>query len=434
MIDKILEEYAEEEKQKTGITNLRIKNNNNAGYYIEITKGKLDQVPAHFIMRRSLVNAERYTTERLQELEHQLNEAGTRIIQLERDLFVEIRAQIAKHVPYLLQTSREIAYTDVTSSLAYASILHNWIRPLVDDSSAFEVVNGRHPVVELHLPEGEFVPNDITISSPADFNENCSTSFALITGPNMAGKSTYLRQNALIALLAQTGSFVPAEKAHIGVVDRIFCRVGASDNLARGESTFLVEMTETANILRSATEKSLVIMDEVGRGTSTEDGLSIAWAISEYLLNTIKCKTLFATHYHELTRLNHNAMKLLCMAVSDKSGSIVFLRKIMEGASENSYGLHVAKLAGVPESVISRASEILQHIQQTAGERPLVSDEISTKTTSDEKKSPFSATAPGLFSDEELVLDEILSQDPENMTPMQALQLISRWKSALSGR
>ena len=175
-------------------------------------------------------------------------------------------------------------------------------------------------------------------------------------------------------------------------------------------------------------------MDEVGRGTSTEDGLSIAWAISEYLLNTIKCKTLFATHYHELTRLNHNAMKLLCMAVSDKSGSIVFLRKIMEGASENSYGLHVAKLAGVPESVISRASEILQHIQQTAGERPLVSDEISTKTTSDEKKSPFSATAPGLFSDEELVLDEILSQDPENMTPMQALQLISRWKSALSGR
>lgn len=432
--NKILEEYAEEEKQKTGITNLRIKNNNNAGYYIEITKGKLDQVPAHFIMRRSLVNAERYTTERLQELEHQLNEAGTRIIQLERDLFVEIRAQIAKHVPYLLQTSREIAYTDVTSSLAYASILHNWTRPLVDDSSAFEVVNGRHPVVELHLPDGEFVPNDITISSPADFNENCSTSFALITGPNMAGKSTYLRQNALIALLAQTGSFVPAEKAHIGIVDRIFCRVGASDNLARGESTFLVEMTETANILRSATEKSLVIMDEVGRGTSTEDGLSIAWAISEYLLNTIKCKTLFATHYHELTRLNHNAMKLLCMAVSDKSGSIVFLRKIMEGASENSYGLHVAKLAGVPESVISRASEILQHIQQTAGERPLVSDEISTKTTSDEKKSPFSATAPGLFSDEELVLDEILSQDPENMTPMQALQLISRWKSALSGR
>ncbi len=432
--NKILEEYAEEEKEKTGISNLRIKNNNNAGYYIEITKGKLQQVPEHFIMRRSLLNAERYTTARLQELEHELNEASSKIIQLERDLFIEVRSQIAKFVPYLLQTSHEIAHTDVSASLAYSAILHNWVRPIVDDSSVFEVKNARHPVVEFHLPAGEFVPNDLSICSPLDFSQNCSTSFALITGPNMAGKSTYLRQNALIALLAQTGSFVPASSAHIGVVDRIFCRVGASDNLARGESTFLVEMTETANILRSATEKSLVIMDEVGRGTSTEDGLSIAWAISEYLLNTIKCKTLFATHYHELTRMEHSALKLLCMDVAENAGEVVFLRKIKEGASENSYGLHVAKLAGIPQSVIARANEILLRLQQMAEEKPMISSDIPTETASEKEKSHFSTTAPGLFSDEEMVLDEILSCDPENLTPMQALQLVSRWKNSLSGR
>lgn len=431
--NRILSEYAEEEKEKTGISNLRIKSNNNAGYYIEITKGKLQQVPEHFIMRRSLLNAERYTTAKLQELEQELNRAGTRIIELERDLFIEVRSKIAALVPYLLQTSREIAYTDVTSALSYAAILHNWVRPIIEDSSVFEIKDGRHPVVELHLPGGEFVPNDISISSPDDFYEDCSTSFDLITGPNMAGKSTFLRQNALIALLAQTGSFVPASSARLGIVDRIFCRVGASDNLARGESTFLVEMTETANILRTATKKSLVIMDEVGRGTSTEDGLSIAWAISEYLLNNLKCKTLFATHYHELTRINHPSLKLLCMAVSENSGSVVFLRKIKEGASENSYGLHVAKLAGVPDTVIRRAGEILSKLQTLAGDRPIVDENLSTRQ---EESLPnhFSTTAPGLFSDEELVLDEILSSDIENMTPIQALQLIARWKSSLSGR
>ena len=429
--NKILEDYVEEEKTKTGIQNLRIKSNNNAGYYIEVTKGKLQQVPEHFIMRRSLMNAERYTTQKLQELEHELNEAGGKILQLERDLFIEVRSKIALNVPYLLQISREIAYADVVSSLAYAATLYGWVKPLVDDSSVFMIQEGRHPVVELHLPQGEFVPNDISIRSPSDFFEDEHTSFALITGPNMAGKSTYLRQNALIALLAQIGSFVPASKAHIGIVDRIFCRVGASDNLARGESTFLVEMTETAGILRSATEKSLVIMDEVGRGTSTEDGLSIAWAISEYLLNTIKCRTLFATHYHELTRISHDALKLLCMAVSENSGSVVFLRRIKEGASENSYGIHVARLAGVPEPVIARASNILAHLQKIAGDRPVL-EESTIKVPDEEKKS--TPIVPGLFSDEELVLDEILSSDPENMTPMQALQLISRWKTSLSGR
>lgn len=432
--NNILAEYAEEEKRRTGITNLRIKNNNNAGYYIEITKGKLQQVPSHFIMRRSLLNAERYTTQRLQELEHELNEAGTKIVELERNLFIEVRSKIASLVPYLLQVSHEIAYTDVSCALAYSAILHNWVRPVIDSSTAFEVKDGRHPVVELHLPDGEFVPNDISISSPLDFNETCSTSFALITGPNMAGKSTYLRQNALIALLAQTGSFVPASYAHIGVVDRIFCRVGASDNLARGESTFLVEMTETANILRSATEKSLVIMDEVGRGTSTEDGLAIAWAVSEYLLDSVKCKTLFATHYHELTRMSHKAMKLLCMAVAENSGDVVFLRKIKEGASENSYGLHVASLAGIPGEVIKRASEILCHIQKIAGERPVVNDNVPVDIPIENNDTKLSLTSPGLFTDEEMVLDEILSSDPENMTPLQALQFVARWKNSLSGK
>src|SRR5574344_667615 len=238
---RILDEYCEEEKQKTGIQNLRIRNNNNAGYFIEVTKGKLLHVPEHFIMRRSLVNADRYTTEKLQELEQELNDANTHILELERDLFVEVRRKLMEYVPFLLQTSHEIAYTDVTSSFAQAALVNRWVRPDVDDGTEFSVKAGRHPVVELHLPAGEFVPNDTDICAKSLGGES---SFDLITGPNMAGKSTYLRQNALIALLAQTGSFVPAAEAHIGIVDRIFCRVGASDNLARGESTFLVEMTE----------------------------------------------------------------------------------------------------------------------------------------------------------------------------------------------
>ncbi|MDE5613400.1 MAG: DNA mismatch repair protein MutS, partial [Treponemataceae bacterium] len=356
------------------------------------------------------------------------------IVQLERDLFIEIRRTLAADVPYLLQASHEIAYADVTAGFARAAVLYRWVRPLVDDGTDFSVVAGRHPVVEMHLPQGEFVPNDIAVASSADRDAECKTSFDLITGPNMAGKSTYLRQNALIALLAQTGSFVPADRAHIGMVDRIFCRVGASDNLARGESTFLVEMTETAHILRSATEKSLVIMDEVGRGTSTEDGLSIAWAVSEYLLNTVRCKTLFATHYHELTRMEHPALKLSCMAVSEQGDSVVFLRKVRAGASENSYGIHVARLAGIPQSVIARAKQILERLQTIAGDRPVLDDAMPTATISAEQPSRPSPVAPGLFSDEEMVLDEILSADPDNMTPIDALQLVSRWKRTLSGR
>ena len=423
--NKVLTDYEAEEKEKTGISTLRIKYTNAFGYFIEVSKGKLSSVPSHFIMRRALVNGDRYTTEKLQELEQQLNESSTKILELERDLFLEIRSSLQKFIPYLLQISSEIANTDVSASLAQAAIQNNWIKPDIEDSTVFEIKNGRHPVVEKHLPTGEFVPNDTLISG--DGYEDLP-SFALITGPNMAGKSTYLRQNALISLLAQTGSFVPADKARIGIVDRIFCRVGASDNLAKGESTFLVEMTETANILRSATSKSLVIMDEVGRGTSTEDGLAIARAVSEYLLDSVKCKTLFATHYHELSRMEAPRLKMLCMSVSEKGNSVVFLRKVVDGVTANSYGIHVASLAGIPQKVIDRAKVILAHIQSTNNDKPLLPDVIENPKNTQQNQGP------GLFSDEEIIISEILSVDLDNMTPINALQTISRWKKTLSGQ
>ena len=422
--NKVLMEYEAEEREKTGINNLKIKYTNASGYFIEVSKGKLSNVPPHFIMRRVLVNGDRYTTERLQSLEMELNESSTKILELERDLFIEVRTSIQQYISYLLQIADEISNTDVISCFAFAAIKHNWVCPTLENSTIFEIKNGRHPVVENHLPTGEFVPNDSYVCSD---DENLP-SFNLITGPNMAGKSTYLRQNALIALLAQTGSYVPASYARIGIVDRIFCRVGASDNLAKGESTFLIEMIETANILHSATQKSLVIMDEVGRGTSTEDGLAIARAVSEYLLDSIKCRTFFATHYHELTRMEHPSLKMLCMQISEQNGTVVFLRKVIEGITENSYGIHVAKLAGVPDVVIDRANVILAHIQNSASEKPIMPKEIEAKDT---KINNYSS--PGLFSDEEIIISEILSSDLDNITPLEALQNIARWKKNLSG-
>ena len=428
--NQILSEYEAEEREKTGISTLRVKYTNAAGYFIEVSKGKLGAVPAHFIMRRALVNGDRYTTERLQQLEAELNESSTKILELERDLFVEIRSSLAKYIPYLLQVADEIANTDAAASFAQAAIEHNWVRPEIEESTHFEIKDGRHPVVENHLPTGEFVPNDALLSA----GDETIPSFALITGPNMAGKSTYLRQNALIALLAQTGSFVPASRARLGIVDRIFCRVGASDNLAKGESTFLVEMTETANILHAATKKSLVIMDEVGRGTSTEDGLAIARAVSEYLLDTIGCKTFFATHYHELSRMEHPSLKMLCMDVLEQNGSVVFLRKVKEGVTENSYGIHVAKLAGIPQAVIDRANVILSHIQALANDNPIILDDVPAKSSESEKTLAAAPVNPGLFSDEEIIISEILSVDTDNLTPLNALQIIARWKKALSGQ
>ena len=423
--NQILSEYEQEEKERTGISTLKIKYNNNAGYFIEVSKGKLSSVPSHFIMRRALVNGDRYTTEKLQDLEMELNESSTKILELERDLFVEVRTKLHEYLQYLFQIAEEIAETDVISTLAFAALKNNWIRPEISTDNIFEIFEGRHPVVENHMPTGEFIPNDIKISSENDG----VPSFALITGPNMAGKSTYLRQNALIALLAQIGSYIPATSAKLGIIDRIFCRVGASDNLAKGESTFLVEMSETANILRAATTKSLVIMDEVGRGTSTEDGLAIARAVSEYLLDRIKCKTLFATHYHELSRMEHPSLIKLCLSISENNGTVVFLRKVMEGVTENSYGIHVAKLAGVPQEVIDRATVILAHIQSVAQDKPVMNIE---KEIVSEKIN--SLNTPGLFSDEEIIISEILSTDVNNITPIEALQIVSRWKKELSGQ
>ncbi len=434
--NQILSEYEAEEKEKTGISTLRVKYTNAAGYFIEVSKGKLGAVPSHFIMRRALVNGDRYTTERLQQLEQELNESSTKILELERDLFVEIRSSLLQYIPYLLQVAGEIANTDAACSFAQAAIEHNWVRPEIEESTYFEIKEGRHPVVENHLPSGEFVPNDALLSAGESDNGGYEApAFALITGPNMAGKSTYLRQNALIALLAQTGSYVPASSARLGIVDRIFCRVGASDNLAKGESTFLVEMTETANILHAATKRSLVIMDEVGRGTSTEDGLAIARAVSEYLLDTIGCKTFFATHYHELSRMEHPKLKMLCMDVLEQNGSVVFLRKVKEGVTENSYGIHVAKLAGIPQNVIDRANVILSHIQALANDNPIILDDVDDKSSVKETNAaPSQPVNPGLFSDEEIIISEILSTDTDNLTPLNALQTIARWKKALSGQ
>ncbi|MBO4728562.1 MAG: DNA mismatch repair protein MutS [Spirochaetaceae bacterium] len=431
----ILDKYLEEEKQKTGIPSLKIRYNRQSGYYIEVTKANLALVPQDYIRKRSFINGERFTTEKLEELENELLSSSEKIIELERKLFIALRDKLKAFVQYFFVCAEEIAELDVTASNAWCAKHFHWVCPEVDDSSAFQIEQGRHPVVEFHLPEGSFVPNDVCLDEKP---------FALITGPNMAGKSTFLRQNALIAVLAQIGSYVPAEKAHIGVVDKIFCRVGASDNLARGESTFLVEMTETANILRSATSKSLVIMDEVGRGTSTEDGLSIAWAVSEFLLNTIKAKTLFATHYHELTRLTHESLQLLCLEVLETSGEVIFLKRIKEGASENSYGLHVARLAGIPQKVIDRAAKIIAVLQKhSPATETIISDGDSGIDFAGEKLNSTAAAAteirtntnaPGLFSEEELVLEEILSLNIDELTPLEALKNLARWQKQLSGK
>ncbi len=423
----VLEAYLAEEREITGIPNLKIRYNRMIGYYLEVSKGNLSSVPQHFIRRRSLANGERFSTYRLAELETELNGVHANINECEQTLFIEVRSRVFTHIRALLSISRDIARIDVLQSFAQAATLNAWVCPVFTDSGDMRITDGRHPVVEAHLPSGEFVPNGIILSS-AETPE--LPSFALITGPNMAGKSTFLRQTALIALMAQTGSFVPAAAAELTPVDQIFCRVGASDNLARGESTFLVEMTETAHILRSATRKSLVIMDEVGRGTSTEDGLSIARAVTEYLLDTVCAKTLFATHYHELSRLEHPRLAGFCLEVLETEGKVVFLKKLISGASANSYGIHVARLAGVPDVVLARAREILA----TLGTSPVMERDASpvVRTTTENVLPPVPVFPAGqLFSDEELVLDELLSVDTNTITPLEALQRIDRWKKQL---
>ena len=350
-----------EEKEKTGIKNLKIGFNKVFGYYLEVTKSFLDKVPDRYVRKQTLTNAERYITEELKTLENQILGAEERVVNLEYEAFTKIRGEIAKNVRRLQTTSEVISTLDVLASFAQVAEDMNYCMPEVNDTGIIDIKNGRHPVIEKIMGVGTFVENDTYL----DKNEN---RLAIITGPNMAGKSTYMRQVALITLMAQVGSFVPAESANIGVVDKIFTRVGASDDLSMGQSTFMVEMMEVATILKEATKNSLVILDEIGRGTSTYDGLSIAWAVAEYIADTEKCgaKTLFATHYHELTELENkiDGIKNYSIAVKEKGEDIIFLRKIIKGGTDESYGIHVAKLAGVPKVVTTKANEILRSLER----------------------------------------------------------------------
>ncbi len=350
-----------EEREKTGIKNLKVGFNKVFGYFIEVTKSYLSQVPERYVRKQTLTNAERYITEDLKNLENQILGAEEKVVNLEYNAFIEIRGQIAKNIKRLQTTAMAVSELDVLTSFAQVAEDLNYCMPQVDNSGIIDIKSGRHPVIEKMLGAGAFIDNDTYL----DKEEN---RLSIITGPNMAGKSTYMRQVALITLMAQVGSFVPAAEAHIGVVDKIFTRVGASDDLSMGQSTFMVEMMEVATILKEATSNSLVILDEIGRGTSTYDGLSIAWAVAEYIADKEKCgaKTLFATHYHELTELENQSegIKNYSIAVKEKGEDIIFLRKIVRGGTDESYGIHVARLAGVPKAVTQKANEFLRNIEK----------------------------------------------------------------------
>ncbi|MFP4113228.1 MAG: DNA mismatch repair protein MutS [Spirochaetota bacterium] len=414
----VLEDYVSQEREATGIGSLKVRYNKIIGHYLEVTKSNAERVPPHFIRRQSLANSERFTTERLAELESALNDAAERIVDLERDLFLQIRTHVKESLAPILDLAASLSRLDVLQSLAHTATVRGYAAPRITNEERLLVASGRHPVVEAHLPSGSFVPNDIRLDTGDRF-------FALITGPNMAGKSTYLRQAALIALLAQIGGYVPADDAEIGVVDRIFCRVGASDNLARGESTFLVEMNEAAFILRTATSRSLVIMDEIGRGTSTNDGMAIAQAVTEYLAHSIRARTLFATHFHELTAIDAPGIVNLSLTVAEDGDRIVFLKQVREGPSNNSYGIHVARLAGVPLPVISRAQEVLEEIlarKEPEIERPI------------RREPRLESSQVDLFEPGELILQELAVADLDEMRPVDALARMARWQEELSRR
>ncbi|MDR2194448.1 MAG: DNA mismatch repair protein MutS [Treponema sp.] len=417
----MLEAYLEEERRATGISSLKIRYNRLIGYYFEVTNNHLSKVPPYFFKRQGLANGERFTTDKLAGLESEMNAASDRIIDLEKKLFLELREKTKACLNELTAASARIAEVDVAQSLARAATLRLWTRPELHEGRDLYITESRHPVVESHLPRGEFIPNDIRL-------EGDGVTFALITGPNMAGKSTYLRQAALIVIMAQMGSFVPAAEARIGLVDRVYCRVGASDNLARGESTFLVEMNETAYILHTATERSLVIMDEVGRGTGTKDGLALAWAVSEELLNAIQCRTLFATHYHELSSIVHPHLANRSMEVLDNDGELVFLRKLTDGAASESYGLHAARLAGLSERVLLRAGAIMDRLraQEAALQTPAGEDACITPT-------PQPALYDPAAERHAAVISELTALDVNALTPLDALNRLYGWKRLLEG-
>jgi DNA mismatch repair protein MutS len=355
----VLAELVERERRASGIASLKLRYNRVIGHFLEVTKANLGSVPSHYVRRQSMAGAERFSTEELAGIESELASAEERIVELERAIFLRVRAEVRARVGELLDLAGAVSRLDVLAAFAHAATVHGYTRPTLHEDNRLVIREGRHPVVEANLEGSAFVPNSLELGVGG-------TSFIMLTGPNMAGKSTFLRQVALVALLAQIGCFVPAAEAQVGLVDAIYCRVGASDNLARGESTFLVEMSETAHILRSASARSLLVFDEVGRGTSTRDGLAIAWAVAEHIVKSIGGRTLFATHFHELTRLVHPAFRNMSMDVVEEGGRVVFLKRIREGPADQSYGVHVAKLAGVPQEVIDAAQRMLDEAREVA--------------------------------------------------------------------
>ena len=416
---QFLAEIEQRERQRTGITSLKVKFNSIFGYYLEISKTNLHLAPADYERKQTLVNAERFTTPELKEYESKILDAQEKIVDIERRLFAELRSTIAGEARRIRQTALALAEIDVLAALAQIAALRNYCRPTFDDSTDLEIVAARHPVIEqLELGSGErFVPNDLYLNSTTH-------TIMVLTGPNMGGKSTYLRQTALITILAQMGSFVPARSARLGLVDRVFTRIGASDNLARGRSTFMIEMTETAAILHTATARSLILLDEVGRGTATYDGLAIAWAAVEYIHARTRAKTLFATHYFELTELAEqlSGVKNYHVAVKETGGGIVFLRKVEPGAADRSYGIEVAKLAGLPHEVIVRAREVLAEHENT--ERQVTGH-----------LSPGAAPPPAqltIFTPlSQPVLERLREVDLNRLTPIEALNLLAELKKQI---
>ena len=432
-----LAELEAKEKEKTGIKTLKVKFNKVFGYYFEVTNSFKDQVPDYYIRKQTLTNAERFTTDELKQLEDIIMGAEEKLVSLEYDLFCEVRDKIGAEVIRIQKTAKSIAGIDVFCSLSVVATRRNYVKPSINDKGVIQIKNGRHPVVEQMMRDDMFVANDT-------FLDNGKNRLSVITGPNMAGKSTYMRQVALIVLMAQLGSFVPAQEADIGICDRIFTRVGASDDLASGQSTFMVEMTEVANIVRNATRNSLLVLDEIGRGTSTFDGLSIAWAVIEHISNSklLGAKTLFATHYHELTELEGTiaGVKNYCIAVKEQGDDIVFLRKIVRGGADKSYGIQVAKLAGVPDSVIARAKEIAEELSDadiTARAKEIA--EISSNITQHKavpKPDEVDLQQLSFFDTvkDDDIIRELDSLELSTMTPLDAMNTLYRLQTKLKNR
>ena len=429
---KWLSELEARERERTGIRTMKIKYNRVFGYSLEITNAFKDQVPDNYIRKQTLTNAERYITQELKELEDLILGAEDKLYALEYELFCDVRDKVGAEVVRIQQTAKAVAAIDVLASLALVAQRNNYVRPKINNSGVIDIKNGRHPVVEQVIENDMFIANDTYL-------DNQKKRISIITGPNMAGKSTYMRQTALIVLMAQIGSFVPAEKANIGIVDRIFTRVGASDDLASGQSTFMVEMTEVANILRNATSKSLLILDEIGRGTSTFDGLSIAWAVVEHISNTKLCgaKTLFATHYHELTELEGkiSGVNNYCIAVKEKGDDIVFLRKIVKGGADKSYGIQVAKLAGVPDTVIQRAKELVEELSDadiTAAVKDLTAPKKKQKIQYDQVDMAQMSLFDTVQDND--IINEIKGLEIGNLTPMEALNILYNLQNKIKNR